>query len=217
MVRNPLRLAQGALYRLRHAHRQRLKRKQHWVRVVMDEAIDSKLATLPIAQLDAVEVAGSAHRGRGWARYASLEYPDFDLVHPRDVGRFDVVLCEQVLEHVSDPSRAARSLRDLGRPGALVIVTTPFLVKVHPSPLDLWRFTPEGLRLLLSSQGLVVDEVGAWGNRWCVFANHGHWRPWLRRHRLLRHVTLRNEPDSPQVVWAFCRVSDTTEAHDPSQ
>ena len=53
---------------------------------------------------------------------------------------------------LTDAARAV-NLRKLCAPGGHVIVSTPFLVRVHELPLfalhDYWRFTPRGLRLLL--------------------------------------------------------------------
>jgi SAM-dependent methyltransferase len=136
--------------------------------------------------------------------YTSLNYPEFDLCEPLSEERtYDVVICEQVLEHVVDPATAVDNLRRLCAPGGQVIVSTPFLIKVHELPeygmLDYWRFTPRGLRLLLERAGLMVEEMGAWGNRQCVAGNVRVWsayRPWHSLH---------NEPDIPVQVWAFAR------------
>jgi SAM-dependent methyltransferase len=151
-----------------------------------------------------VEISGGAHERRGWASYTRLDYPDFDLCAPLEGrGSFDVVICEQVLEHVPDPFAAARNLRGLCAPGGHVVVSTPFLVRVHELPEyrmgDYWRFTPRGLRTLLESAGLEVQTVGAWGNRGGVLGNFDRWaryRPWH---------SLRNEPDLPVQVWAFAQ------------
>jgi SAM-dependent methyltransferase len=133
----------------------------------------------------------------------SLDFPEFDLCAPLEGERtFDVVICEQVLEHVPDPWAAAANLRRLCAPGGLVIVSTPFLVKVHELPfymLDYWRFTPRGLRELLERAGLEVEAVDSWGNRQSVVGNIRGWsayRPWHSLH---------NEPEVPLQVWAFAR------------
>ncbi len=114
-----------------------------------------------------------------------------------------MVICEQVLEHVTDPWVAAENLRGLCAPGGHVIVSTPFLVRVHELPAygmpDLWRFTPRGLRALLERAGLEVESVESWGNRDCVACNFDHWPAYRRWH------SLRNEPDLPLQVWAFAR------------
>jgi hypothetical protein len=129
-------------------------------------------------------------------------YPEFDICEPiAEPERFDVVICEQVLEHVPDPFLAASHLRELCVPGGTAIVSTPFLVRVHELLIydmkDYWRFTPRGLRTLLERGGLRVDEVGSWGNRDCVVGNFDSWPAFRWWH------SLRNEPDLPVQVWAF--------------
>jgi SAM-dependent methyltransferase len=171
-----------------------------WGRVVMDRVIEEHIHSLGPAELTAAEISGVVHERHGWAEYCSLNYPEFDICEPVAMReRFDVVIAEQVLEHVRDPWAAARHLRDLCAPGGRVIVSTPFMVRVHREPEDYWRFTPDGLRTLLASSGLLVDSVHAWGNRACVRHNFGAWapmRPWR---------SLRNETDLPVHVWALAR------------
>lgn len=174
----------------------------HWQRIVLNRAVQRHLCSLDPAARAAVEISGEFHRRLGWRAYTSLSYPQFDLCAALDTAaRFDVVICEQVLEHVADPAAAARNLRGLCAPGGHVIVSTPFLVRVHEGwgMQDFWRFTPRGLRTLLERAGLAVDEVGAWGNRACLTANLDWWPAYRRRH------SLRNEPDLPLQVWAFAR------------
>jgi SAM-dependent methyltransferase len=176
-----------------------------WQRVVLYRAVDRHIEALGPERLSAAEISGDNHAGKPWRSFQSLDYPDFDLCAPLDGsrGRFDVVICEQVLEHVADPWLGARNLRGLCRPGGHVIVSTPFLIRVHELPMygmkDYWRFTPRGLRTLLEQAGLEVDEVGSWGNRSCIDGNLRHW-PAYRR-----WMSLRNEPDVPVQVWAFAR------------
>ncbi len=166
--------------------------------------MDAYLTALPAAELRAAEVSGDTHAGRGWREYSSLNYPDFDIGAPvADPGRFDVVICEQVLEHVPDPFAAASNLRELCAAGGRIVVSTPFLIRIHELPMfdmrDYWRFTPRGLRTLLERAGLEVDEIGAWGNRDVVAGNFDRWPRYRWWH------SLRNEPDLPVQVWAFAR------------
>jgi SAM-dependent methyltransferase len=172
--------------------------------VPLNEAVSRHIASLGPSTLSAAEISGHDHSGRGWGRYVDLNYPDFDLCAPLDeTEQFDVVICEQVLEHVADPSAAASNLRGLAVPGGHVIVSTPFLVRVHELPAygmpDYWRFTPRGLRVLLERAGLVVDKVDSWGNRSCVAGNFDRWPAYRRWH------SLRNEPHLAVQVWAFAR------------
>jgi SAM-dependent methyltransferase len=180
---------------------------EQWQRIPLNGAVDAHLASLDAAQLRAAEISGDTHAGRGWREYTSLMYPDFDICAPvAEPGRFDVVICEQVLEHVPDPFQAAGNLRELCAPGGRVIVSTPFLIRIHELPMfdmrDYWRFTPRGLRTLLERSGLEVDEVASWGNRDCVTGNLDRWPAYRWWH------SLRNEPDLPVQVWAFAHRPD---------
>ena len=172
---------------------------RQWCRLVMNEEIGGVLSDLSPTDCDAVEISGSLHAGRPWRSYQRLSYPEFDICSSVPEHTFDVVVCEQVLEHVRDPWAAVRTLRDLCRPGGHVVVSTPFLVRIHNEPADYWRFTVPGLRLLLESTGLEVLSARSWGNRACVRANFRYWvrrRPWQ---------SMENEDAFPIVVWAVAR------------
>lgn len=175
---------------------------EHWQRVSLNRAIDAHITSLDPSDKTAAEISGDAHAKRDWRSFTSLNYPEFDLCADLDPElEFDVVICEQVLEHVVDPCAAAANLRRLCSPSGHVIVSTPFLIKVHELPIyamrDYWRFTPRGLRTLLERAGLEVEAVGSWGNRACVMGNLSRWSAYRRWH------SLRNEPDLPVQVWAF--------------
>ena len=177
---------------------------EQWQRMHLNGAVDSHLASLGPADLRAAEISGDAHADRGWKEYASLMYPEFDICAPlAEPGRFDVVICEQVLEHVPDPWAAAENLCELCGPGGHVVVSTPFLIRIHELPAfdmrDYWRFTPRGLRTLLEGAGLEVSEVSSWGNRDCVVGNFDRWPSYRWWH------SLRDEPELPVQVWAFAR------------
>lgn len=177
---------------------------EQWQRVVLNRAVDAHLAALGPANLTAAEISGDGRAHHPWRAFTSLNFPEFDLCAPLgDQGTFDVVICEQVLEHVEDPRAAAANLYGLCSPGGHVIVSTPFLIRVHELPAygmkDYWRFTPRGLGKLLADAGLAVEHVDAWGNRECIDGNLERW-PAYRRWQ-----SLRSEPDLYVQVWAFAR------------
>lgn len=173
---------------------------RQYAREPMNREIAAWLDGLDAAHLDAVEVSGRLRAGTGWRSYTTLVYPDFDLVRSDPPAQYDVVICEQVLEHVPDPDAAVRNLGRLARPGGRILVSTPFLIRIHGSPHDYWRFTPLGLQTLLERQGLEVESLRSWGNRSAVVSNLRRWS-FYRRWR-----SLRNDPDLPTVVWAIARV-----------
>jgi SAM-dependent methyltransferase len=171
----------------------------HWARIRLNQAIDEFLDGLDQPQTDVAEISGRLYEGeRRWGSYTSLEYPEFDLTAPpAEVPGFDLVICNQVLEHVVDPVTAAKTLFALCRPGGRVVVGTPFMLRVHPAPGDYWRFTEDGMRLLLEHAGFARIATHSWGNAACVRANLRRWAyywPWR---------SLRDNPLLPVVVWAF--------------
>jgi len=151
-------------------------------------------------QLRVLEISGEGWKDFGFRSYRSVRYPDFDLCSQTLDERFDLVIAEQVFEHLLWPLRAARHAREMLAPGGRFLITTPFLLRVHRSPADCSRWTETGLRHLLDEAGFGLDdtETGSWGNRACLRANLDRWT----RYRPLLH-SLNNEPDYPLVVWAL--------------
>lgn len=174
--------------------------RDQWLRQTMFQHVDSFFRGLPPEDAEVLEVSGSFYGDFPWKHYESWKYPDFDLCRPGALSRrFDVVICDQVLEHVVDPCLAARTLADLCEPGGHVIIGVPFLIKIHPAPNDYWRFTPDGLRLLVEQAGLDPIDVRGWGNRHCVNAN---FLVWAKRPAW---ASLTDEPEFPVNVWAIAR------------
>ena len=169
----------------------------------MNREIDAFLRTLPARELDAIEISGWAHEGRGFRSYRALQYPAFDIctkVLPEPQA--DLVFCEQVLEHTPDPWRAVRNIRAMLRPGGHAVISVPFMVRVHDEPSDYWRFTAAGLRILLEGAGLEVVSTGDWGSRASVIANLWFWFPHIPG------LPLGRSPAVPLVVWSIARVPD---------
>jgi len=182
----------------------RLTSGPQWLRVVMDRECDRFVSTLKTPELSCLEISANISRWSRlqWKSYQSTHYPDYDVcAQPLAESAWDVVIAEQVLEHVVAPESALRNMHAMLRPGGCAIVTTPFLIKFHPDPVDYYRWTEDGIRLALARAGFSRTQTGSWGNRQCLIANMSndlHWavyRPW-------RH-SLKNNPRFPVSVWAF--------------
>jgi SAM-dependent methyltransferase len=83
----------------------------------------------------------------------------------------DVTLCSEVLEHVPHPHMALRELARTLRPGGVLVLTVPFLARLHEEPHDYFRYTRHGLRRLLADAGFQLDEIVETGS---LFSFVGH-------------------------------------------
>jgi SAM-dependent methyltransferase len=74
-----------------------------------------------------------------------------DLVNMRNQVSIqgDIVLCSNLLEHVSDRDIILDELKGLTKTGGVIILTVPHVFKYHPDPIDtMYRPSPEELRKL---------------------------------------------------------------------
>lgn len=71
------------------------------------------------------------------------------------------VVSTGTLEHVAEPTRVLGESWRVLRDGGLVYLEVPFLQGYHADPDDYWRFTQNGLRLLLQQNGFEVQDSGS--------------------------------------------------------
>lgn len=86
-------------------------------------------------------------------------------------ARYDTVLCSEVLEHIARPDVALAEIHRVLRPAGCMILSVPFLSRLHEEPHDYWRFTEHGLRELLLRSGFSIDELRRIGGP-ASFAGH---------------------------------------------
>lgn len=175
----------------------------HWCRVVMNRECDAFVDTHNVSGLTCLEISPVESRWaqRKWARYTAVDYPDYDVCSKPLPGAWDVIIAEQVLEHVRDPQRALDNIFNMLRSGGFTLITTPFLIKFHPYPYDFCRWTADGMREALRRSGFSSVVVNSWGNRECVIADMTDDNAWTF-YVPSRH-SLRNNPRFPVCVWAF--------------
>lgn len=73
--------------------------------------------------------------------------------------RYDLVLCTQVLEHVSDPKEMLAELFRVLKPGGVLYASAPLFYEEHEAPYDYFRYTRFGLRYVLESVGFQVGQL----------------------------------------------------------
>lgn len=71
----------------------------------------------------------------------------------------DCVLSSQVLQHVEDPSGYLAEAFRVLRPGGSLILSTHGIWQYGPDPLDLWRWTKDGLVLQIERAGFLVERI----------------------------------------------------------
>jgi hypothetical protein len=84
--------------------------RAQWLRAVMWADSRRTFEQLDPESLKAVEVSGKEWCFLPSGSSSTLDFPDFDLCSPPDPlpGPFDIVICEQILEHVVDPLTAVK-------------------------------------------------------------------------------------------------------------
>ena len=180
-----------------------------FVRHVLYRDIKRRVEAIGLSNRDVLEIGSSNGVIASYLSPRTLkvtgDYPAVDVSFMPEYAdaSYDVVILDQVLEHVKQPEAGVAEVRRVLRPGGYAIISLPFLIKIHGRPNDYSRFTEDGLRHLLREFRDV--EVGQWGNRFTlnVTMRHGWLSTWQTRRRLL--VFQQNEPEWPIVLWAVCR------------
>jgi len=64
------------------------------------------------------------------------------------------VIALDTLEHVEFPHKALREIHRILKPDGIVVISSVLDFRIHATPYDYWRFTPDGFRSLLAPFGL---------------------------------------------------------------
>ncbi|MDA4120190.1 MAG: class I SAM-dependent methyltransferase [Thaumarchaeota archaeon] len=156
---------------------QLLNSQVNWLRVPMYESITSSLAKQGgpgyLEGKSAIEIGGSegtiarALKSLGASIQVAPDYPLVDAENlPYAAGAFDVVVLDQILEHLKHPWIAVDQIRRVLRSGGICVSTSVFVYPLHRGFVgsfdDYYRFSPQGFRALF--EGFKILESDGWGN-----------------------------------------------------
>jgi SAM-dependent methyltransferase len=175
---------------------------KHAIRIVYEEECQKWIRDLNPQQLDVLEIsAGASWRNLPFKSYSEMNYPEYDICSQKIDRQFDLIIADQVFEHLLWPYRAGRNVYDMVKPGGHFLIMTPFLIRVHAVPTDCSRWTEMGLHHFLAECGFDFDQIrtNSWGNRKMLKANLVNWA------RAGWRKNFPNEPAYPLQVWALAR------------
>src|SRR4249920_3618959 len=75
-----------------------------WLRVVMNRELERRIRAMNPESKSALEISGYAWAVKGgFKTHRSVDYPAFDICKDRLAEQFDIVIAEQVFEHLLWP------------------------------------------------------------------------------------------------------------------
>jgi SAM-dependent methyltransferase len=100
--------------------------------------------------------------GRNYFAVDIIPYPEVDLACdlgaciPFKENSFDALVLMNVLEHVYHYHKLLDALYYLLKPGGSLILTVPFMIKIHQAPFDFQRYTHYSLEQMAREHGFEV-------------------------------------------------------------
>ena len=178
-------------------------------RVVMQPESRRLIRALRPENLDAIEISGKWGRQFDFRSYRRFLYPAHDicagpLLDEGQPVKADLVLANQVWEHLDRPYAATRHVFDMLRPGGYFWLAVPFFAPFHPAPQDCSRWSARGLKNLLIEGGFDAGAIHAeqWGN--VHVARRNLEDVWPPVHDPQTDDT-KNDPEMPVCAWALAQ------------
>src|SRR3972149_4429855 len=92
--------------------------------------------------------------------YGTVEYESDANEIPVQDGRFDAVLCTEVLEHVPEPILVLKEIGRVLRRGGQAFISAPLGSGLHQQPYPFYGgFTPHFYQRFLSEFGMEVESI----------------------------------------------------------
>ena len=90
---------------------------------------------------------------------------------------YDLVLCNQVLEHIYSPVQAFKNIYYILKKDGYAWISVPTINCIHGEPhFYSAGYHPRYLSRIAKKEGFEILHIGAWGNRkYLAYAVQGHW------------------------------------------
>ena len=123
-------------------------------------------------ELEATEGGWGLNLGSGETNYhkqiLNLDIQDSDHIDILNLGSelpfadnsLDLVISQEVLEHIEEPLKTIEEVHRVLRPGGKFYCQVPFIIGFHPGPCDYWRFSRQAYEQLFSNQHWLLEELG---------------------------------------------------------
>jgi SAM-dependent methyltransferase len=100
-------------------------------------------------------------------RVINLDIQDANSIDILNIGTelpfadnsLDLVISQEVLEHIEEPLHALSEVWRVLRPGGKFYCQVPFVIGFHPGPCDYWRFSRQALELLFENEEWSIEEL----------------------------------------------------------
>lgn len=152
------------------AHREDIKAFLANISLTNNKVVDWCAGTKPVEKY-------VKHKGTTFFTIDKLPHVDSDLcadvLECEEFGDdFDTAFCMEGIEHVKYPDILLKNINRNLIGGGKLYMSVPFLMDIH-SEEDYWRFTDQGLKLLLKNANFIVDEIKATEGKqgWLVTAH----------------------------------------------
>jgi len=124
----------------------------------------------PIYEFGSLQVTGQEAIADLRPLFSGKKYVGCDILLGKGVDRIEnveainlvsesigTVIFVETIEHVIHPHRAISEIYRILKSGGVLVITSAMDLPIHSYPYDLWRFTPDGFRQLLSlfPQGII--------------------------------------------------------------
>ncbi|MFN3840666.1 MAG: class I SAM-dependent methyltransferase [Cyclobacteriaceae bacterium] len=96
---------------------------------------------------------------------------DLNKPLPIQAETFDTIILSEVLEHIAEPDVLWAEMARMLKSGGKIIVSVPFLYKIHEAPHDYFRYTEFALKNFATKNNLKIVELESFGGLPVVLAD----------------------------------------------